>query len=79
MNHEPEQKPVELLAGLRSSASRITLRTKDLQRVLLYYGGQYLHMRDGYGHYLRSKRIGPGVYDCWLEETHDYAGGQSQS
>lgn len=64
---KPEGSPHDLIAGLWNGHQRVTLRTKDVQRVFLHYGGDYLHMKNGVGHHLKSKRVGPGVYDVWLE------------
>ena len=65
----PEGSPHDLIAGLWNGQRRVALRTKDVQRVFLYYGGSYLHMKNGAGHHLKSKRVAPGVHDVWLEVT----------
>lgn len=64
-----ETSPHDLINPLWTGSQTVALTKKDVQRVYLHYGGGYLHMLNGAGCYLRHRRVGPGVYDLWLERA----------
>ena len=47
-------------------SARTTMTIKKLRETLLATDGWFLAM--GQGRSIRSKRIGPGVYEVWSEE-----------
>ncbi len=61
--------PHEMIAPLWTQAAEVTLRTKDWQAVLLYYGANCLHMKEGHGYHLKGRRVGPGIYSVRLEAS----------
>ena len=51
-----------LIESLWHGSVSVTLTTKQLQTVMLYYGADHLHMYAGHGYHLVNRRIAPGVY-----------------
>lgn len=54
--------PTNLIEPLWHGSVSVTLTTKQLQTLMLYYGADHLHMLDGHGYHLTNRRIAPGVY-----------------
>jgi len=60
--------PHDLIAGFWHGHSSVTLTTREWKAVLLHYGADFLHMREGHGYHLRGKRVGPGIYSVTFVE-----------
>ena len=52
----------KLIDPLWHGQREVTMRTKEWQRVLLYYGASFLFMHRGLGCHLAGRRVGPGIY-----------------
>ena len=54
--------PLNLIEPLWHGEPSVTLTTKQLQALMLHYGGDHIHMYEGRGYDLVTKRLAPGVY-----------------
>lgn len=62
--------PTQIIDRFWHGANAITVTRADLKAVYLYYGADFLHMRAGVGYHLKNRRVGPGLYELYLEAVY---------